>query len=157
MYFAKEFLCNHGVISIVHLELEWLLPGNSFPNWTVFKYVCNKSPSTRISRILIQPKSSWTMFSFPVFYKSFQHQLWNMQGLPQKKKIWHVSDHLTILFIMHSFFFRSDDSMTIFKSGENALSCFIYCSALCILPGTRVSYFFFFLICGAFISLMDFF
>lgn len=36
MYFVTEFLCSHTLSFIVHLELDWLLPGNLFPNCPVF-------------------------------------------------------------------------------------------------------------------------
>lgn len=31
MYFVTEFLCSHNWSFTVHLELDWLLPGNLFP------------------------------------------------------------------------------------------------------------------------------
>lgn len=34
-YIIKEILCSYTLHFIVHLKLEWLLPRNLFPNWSV--------------------------------------------------------------------------------------------------------------------------
>lgn len=78
MYFAKVFLCRHTLSFIVHLELEWLLPGNWIGNDYFletlskvvlhFKYADNESPGVAHFEVLSRlTKSICTKFSFSSF------------------------------------------------------------------------------------------
>ena len=58
MCFANEFLCSPTLSFIVHLELEWLFPGNFPPNSTVL--------AIRLSRILFD--SVWICQTGPGFH-----------------------------------------------------------------------------------------
>lgn len=60
MFFAKEFLCSHTLNFTVHLELEWLLLRNFFPDCTIFKNAGNQTHEIWSSLT----KTDWTEFSF---------------------------------------------------------------------------------------------
>lgn len=74
VYLVKEFLCSHPSSFIVHLELDWLLPGNLGWEWLLpdnfLKLYCvlnvltmnHLAPSSLVWSMLT--KSAWTGFSF---------------------------------------------------------------------------------------------